>query len=262
MKAEWVSESIKAGSLLDYKDFLLYTNHSKLQPRLKFQSAESSSTKQCLSSDDKNNCILEDSIEDGRCNVTQNKTVTSQEKAKFYMDETVLLTTDTAIIPTDKILIETLEETEFPPNKTIEPLLHLGKAVLTHIKSVLPTNATVLSSDKVFSLTDKSVPRNKNIVVVPDVDKNPFARTANDPKFLSEYYNNSRLHHISQLGAGFKQYVNELRDSSDHSFPLRESLRSTSLKVSVKLICGFIFVFVQILGMHLVSSSCVPESKY
>lgn len=232
MKPEWVSESIKAGFLLDYKDFLLYTNLSKLQPRLKFQSGESSSTKpkQCLNLDDKDGYIIENSMEDMSCNETQNKTITQQDKTKFNLDETVLLS-DNAIIPLDQA-IKTIGETEVSPSKT---MLHLDKTVLTPNKTILPTNETVISSDKVI-LPIGSIPPKKIIFVPPDIDKNTFARTANDPKFLSEYYNNSRLHHISQLGAGFKQYVNELRDSSDHSFPLRESLRSTSLKVSAKLI--------------------------
>ena len=33
--------------------------------------------------------------------------------------------------------------------------------------------------------------------------------------FLGEFYNNSRLHHISTMGANFKDYVNQLR--SDHN---------------------------------------------
>ncbi|MPC44371.1 DNA repair protein REV1 [Portunus trituberculatus] len=35
--------------------------------------------------------------------------------------------------------------------------------------------------------------------------------TAN-PKFLSEFYNNSRLHHISTMGAMFKEYINEMQN--------------------------------------------------
>lgn len=51
------------------------------------------------------------------------------------------------------------------------------------------------------------------------------ARTANDPKFLSEFYNNSRLHHISTLGATFKQYITTLREEHTTGlFPAREEL--------------------------------------
>lgn len=57
------------------------------------------------------------------------------------------------------------------------------------------------------------------------------ARTAVNPNFLSEFYNNSRLHHISQLGAAFKEYVNHLRENSDFSFPGRDFLLENKLEV-------------------------------
>lgn len=43
-------------------------------------------------------------------------------------------------------------------------------------------------------------------------------------RFLGEFYNNSRLHHISTMGANFKRYVNELREKSDGNFPKRSKL--------------------------------------
>lgn len=52
------------------------------------------------------------------------------------------------------------------------------------------------------------------------------ARTAVDPAFLSEFYKNSRLHHIATLGAGFKQYVCELRQAHGNKpFDKRNELR-------------------------------------
>lgn len=56
------------------------------------------------------------------------------------------------------------------------------------------------------------------------------SKTAVDPNFISEFYNNSRLHHISQLGACFKQYINDLRAESNFTFPAR-----TNLKERIKL---------------------------
>ncbi|XP_057670736.1 DNA repair protein REV1 [Diorhabda carinulata] len=50
------------------------------------------------------------------------------------------------------------------------------------------------------------------------------AKTASDPNFLEEFYNNSRLHLISTLGAEFKQLVGQLRDASDGKFPGTEKL--------------------------------------
>lgn len=50
------------------------------------------------------------------------------------------------------------------------------------------------------------------------------ARTAVDPNFLTDFYNNSRLHHIATLGAGFKNYITQLREASDGTFPSRSKL--------------------------------------
>ncbi|KAK5638274.1 hypothetical protein RI129_012569 [Pyrocoelia pectoralis] len=50
--------------------------------------------------------------------------------------------------------------------------------------------------------------------------------TAADPGFLSEFYNNSRLHLISTLGAEYKQLVNQLREKSNGLYPGRERLKT------------------------------------
>lgn len=51
------------------------------------------------------------------------------------------------------------------------------------------------------------------------------ARNAAEPNFLSEFYSHSRLHHISTMGALFKQYVAQLREKSGGRFPGQERLR-------------------------------------
>lgn len=58
-----------------------------------------------------------------------------------------------------------------------------------------------------------------------------MAKTAQDSNFLGEFYNNSRLHHISQLGATFKQHINDLRSASNFTFPCRENLKRIGEKV-------------------------------
>lgn len=55
-------------------------------------------------------------------------------------------------------------------------------------------------------------------------DESKRARTAVDPNFLSEFYSNSRLHHIATLGAGFKHHVSKLRESHKGGFPARDQL--------------------------------------
>ena len=52
-----------------------------------------------------------------------------------------------------------------------------------------------------------------------------MAKDANDPKFLNEFYKNSRLHHISTLSATFKQLISEFKSKTDGQFPQRDKLR-------------------------------------
>lgn len=50
------------------------------------------------------------------------------------------------------------------------------------------------------------------------------AADARDPKFLNEFYNNSRLHYLSTWKAEWKNYVNELQLKGSN-FPGREELK-------------------------------------
>ena len=51
---------------------------------------------------------------------------------------------------------------------------------------------------------------------------------AKDPKFLEEYFNNSRLHHISLMGSEAKDYISELRNNHSGEFPARLNLQYLS----------------------------------
>ncbi|KAF2888357.1 hypothetical protein ILUMI_17816, partial [Ignelater luminosus] len=70
---------------------------------------------------------------------------------------------------------------------------------------------------------------NKNTVqIAPAVENKPTSTrtlTAADPRFLAEFYNNSRLHLISTLGAEYKQLVTRMREKSDGKFPGRNKLK-------------------------------------
>lgn len=67
----------------------------------------------------------------------------------------------------------------------------------------------------------KDGPRNSEAPSSSRTHANP---KAGDPKFLEEFYSNSRLHHISSWGAEFKAYVNQLQSQSNPNFPGRQRL--------------------------------------
>lgn len=64
---------------------------------------------------------------------------------------------------------------------------------------------------------------NENKPEKPEVSR--ISKTASDPQFLEEFYNNSRLHLIATMGAEFKQLVSQLRMKSDGKFIGKEELK-------------------------------------
>jgi len=81
----------------------------------------------------------------------------------------------------------------------------------------------------------------------------PFkAKDATDPRFLGEFYQNSRLHHISTMGANSKDYVNKLREKHNGPFPARDKLehlrntatdsQSNSVIMHIDMDCFFVSV--------------------
>ncbi|EAA11364.4 AGAP005939-PA [Anopheles gambiae str. PEST] len=70
----------------------------------------------------------------------------------------------------------------------------------------------------------ESEEQTKSCDIPVDTTPTKASLTATDPNFLTEFFNNSRLHHIATLGAGFKQYVAELREKATGSFPARDTL--------------------------------------
>ena len=56
--------------------------------------------------------------------------------------------------------------------------------------------------------------------------ESPFkVKDAKDPRFLGEFFQNSRLHHISTMGSNAKAYVSSLRERHNGEFPARSKLQ-------------------------------------
>ncbi|XP_071944441.1 DNA repair protein REV1-like [Antedon mediterranea] len=72
----------------------------------------------------------------------------------------------------------------------------------------------------------KYVESTKKLPSPPSDVKKTSPAKAGDPRFVAEFYNNSRLHHISSWGAEFKELVMQLQKQGDGTFPARDSLRN------------------------------------
>ncbi|CAK1582623.1 unnamed protein product [Parnassius mnemosyne] len=158
VRPEWITDSIAAKQLLDYRQYLLYKN-SRTQPQLNFNKKI------------KTECV--------KCDTTQNGGMLKD--AISYAKE----------INHNIINEHTFKETSEDLDMCNVSTLNLKLPVLE------------IESKKTHLV----------------------AKTAVDPNFISEFYNNSRLHHISQLGAFFKQHVNDLRENNDFTFPARDVLK-------------------------------------
>nr|CAI5829294.1 unnamed protein product [Callosobruchus analis] len=79
------------------------------------------------------------------------------------------------------------------------------------------------------SLRNKDQAKIENISVV-DAKSKTITKTAADPNFLQEFYQNSRLHLISTLCAEYKNLVNKMRETSDGYFPGKDKLIAKKAK--------------------------------
>ncbi|XP_053995237.1 DNA repair protein REV1 [Hylaeus anthracinus] len=136
-KPQWIVDSIKAGRVLNFQDYLLYSQCTSVQPQL--------------------NCIIKDRKSRTNGNLDANSKI--QEENNILMND----------------------------NKNNEMV--------------------------------KSISTNQNIVNLSVPHTSRDALSTKNSEFISEFYNHSRLHHISTMGATFKDYVNELRDKSNGKLP-------------------------------------------
>ncbi|XP_026730561.1 DNA repair protein REV1 [Trichoplusia ni] len=92
-------------------------------------------------------------------------------------------------------------------------------------KATLKNETCIQETLPAISVMDVKKSSDINIQATSKAISGPVTKTAADPNFIAEFYNNSRLHHISQLGACFKQHINDLRENSNFQFPARVELK-------------------------------------
>lgn len=95
-------------------------------------------------------------------------------------------------------------------------LLYTNQSRLQPALNFPVVNKSLDSNDDLYSEDHSSVNQNNSKVT----------KTASDPRFLEEFYSNSRLHLISTLGAEFKQLIGQLREKSNGEFTGRNKLIS------------------------------------
>lgn len=173
VKPDWVVDSIAAGRLLDYRNYLLYSWLSKAQPQLAFKQ------------------ILEVEHE--------------PSSSAPLVDE---ISHDLDLVPKNVIgseseIITVINSNDGGENNELSSFSMCNKTTTVLASTIVNKNASSISK------------RSDHII-----------KTASEAGFLSEFYSNSRLHHISTMGATFKQYVNELREKNQETFLGAELLKN------------------------------------
>ncbi len=183
--------SIKAGKLLSYENYLLYTSKSGAQPAIKFKpiarlnhESHSNNTDSVYLVDDSSNTLNQSAIDLFE--------TSNDENNKGAENVIVCDTSDEE----DSHGIVNQNEDSVPHNNSIDKN--------GHVVSGISRNCT-----------DKKVTK-------PGTG---ICAKAGDANFVSEFYAHSRLHYLSTWGAEFREYVNQLQTKGGSSFPEREKLR-------------------------------------
>lgn len=190
---KWISDSLQAGQLLDYTKYLLYTKQSKSQPKIQFK------PKNKTENDSQN----------------KNRTKTDGQNSASSFPGTDVKNENPCVTRSE-------QENCIKVNMEIRQSGETGSVNVT----VSPENQQNFNDGNVkLSIASNSKVQSDSTsakISIPSPSKGHPMSTAN-PGFLSEFYNNSRLHYISTMGATFKQYVTELQ-SQDAGFPGRNGL--------------------------------------
>ncbi|XP_058459003.1 DNA repair protein Rev1 [Malaya genurostris] len=202
---EWVVECIEQMRIIDYKKYLLYTNHKPSQPKLMFGRVDRNLEiqKPATKSNDKNDITNEEVL-----NLMSKLSALNEKYQESVAHEKCTPKVESSFTDQDH------DDAENIPTQIESASL------------VESTRGTEIANDSSLSSEQKSECSSKG------ANTTKSSLTATDPNFLQEFFNNSRLHHIATLGAGFKQYVAELRESHTGTFPDRSALQTIECKTS------------------------------
>lgn len=199
---DWIVDCVREMRILDYSRYLLYTNERTNQPTIGFKRLDEK--------DEERN--------EQMCLETTQKECSSSNKGfeSFVVDDD-----DEDMFADDDVL-----SGETPPKVVSQNVLPENNELASILKDLEVLNEQIRLCNRTTEPPVVQKPIQAETESKPETKtKIPKqALTAIDPNFLSEFYNNSRLHHIATLGAGFKSHIAALREANNDSFPGRTEL--------------------------------------
>lgn len=199
IKPSWITDSIEFGKLLDYRRYLLYSNQNKNQPSIQKAFKEVDFKSKAKS----NGIVHTDQIPTcskylpGKSSNSDDNSFKDLFEKNSSLDEIFKSMSDCSEEHKGENWIKGFYEGTKDRESSKENMIKQ------------------FSEDNDFS-KENEIKIIGNETVKKD-DKSP-TKTASDANFLSEFYNNSRLHLISTLGVEFKQLVTSWREKSDGVF--------------------------------------------
>lgn len=199
---QWVVDCVREKRILDYTHYLLYTNQKTSQPRLTFGAKAKTENEQQETTKEENLLTISKGLDELNAAIHQNfDAIYKENKQEVH---------GTDIVPLAAATVGKEEMNDQIEKAAAKVDIDASSSVTIEIKIIQPQLDSSACKPEI----------SKHLNQIP-------ARTAVYPKFLSEFYNNSRLHHIATLGAGFKQYVGELREKHGREgFPARQQLKA------------------------------------
>ena len=313
VKATWIVDSVKAGKVLDYTNYLLYTKQNTSQSKLNFSTEKNKiplasaanhvldyknevtqeniqdrdvvntsgvySTTCDLNNSEKNKtCIVrngshlivgENSQPSRSCGQDSEINSVTHLKEELQDNSGYLHTGGEAAsscksFAVDEIRVESpllfssnesecenvplagVQKANIKQNSSLifssgdDPLLGENyDCHLTEMQSLIKVENTLTGQeDKSISETN-NLPQQDALKSVSSEDLNDKKFTnrvvsnTQNPNFLTDFYNNSRLHHISTMGALFKDYVGKLQQKSPDLSGKKHFLRWVKNKVDL-----------------------------
>ena len=211
--------SIAAGKLLPYTDYQMYTARSGRQQGLQGftvgQEGNQSLSENQTGNQSRNLSGVENQTVNSEsldCDTNRTSRNVHVEKDDYSVD--VDVDDDTENI--NPVFQESFEESDYELSDARD---------LERNETTSGLSAGLSKRHSESHVINKTATNETKTSPVTATKENHSPAKAGDPKFLNEYYTNSRLHYLSTWKAEFKEYVNELQSKGDN-FTGREKLRA------------------------------------
>ncbi|XP_070561511.1 DNA repair protein REV1-like isoform X2 [Ptychodera flava] len=201
VKPEWILDSIKAGRLLSCTPYLLYSQQSKSQPGLPFGRAMK----------------REDSNQGDSLDADSNETTANHMSDSEHVANQTAEAEENSAIQSERS-VKSSKAGESVDSKDETTFQGLSK----NLEIEIPDHGDQAKKEETEKASTSSLQSPGQQVKVKE---QRLPSKAGEPNFVSEFYSNSRLHHISTWGAEYKAFVNRLQSEGDTTFPGREKLR-------------------------------------